>query len=211
MDASKSTICRFYSNLKQGTILSMTVQFDEEKSGKRLDELHLKEEEDLAHLLSARYKIPYADLTSMSIDTDGLRLIPEADSRKAAMAVFQITGKKISIAVLSPQKDDTMNKVKELENRGYTPSLYITSTHSLEHAWERYKDLAFSSETKAGTLDISNEEINEFLKKTTHVGETKKLIEETLALKKGFKISRILEIILAGAFSIKCTTRHRKL
>lgn len=186
----------------------MTVQFDDDKPLKKIDELHLTEEEDIAQMLSARYKIPYIDLSGVSIDTDGLRLISEDKARACHLAIFQIKGRKIRVAILTPNNEETKLQLHELEERGYELTTYIASTHSLERAWERYKDMAFSSETKAGTLDISNDEINEFLEKTTHVGETKKLIEETLQMKKGSRISRILEIVLAGAVSVNASDIH---
>ncbi|KKW26438.1 MAG: hypothetical protein UY70_C0024G0004 [Candidatus Kaiserbacteria bacterium GW2011_GWB1_52_6] len=62
--------------------------FDEKKSMERLEELHKKEEEQLAEMLAGKYGVEYTDLTSQSIDTDALRLISEDDARSSETAAF---------------------------------------------------------------------------------------------------------------------------
>ena len=48
--------------------------FDEEKQNKRVEDLRKQEEELLAQTLSAKYGVPYLDLTSTPINIDALRL-----------------------------------------------------------------------------------------------------------------------------------------
>lgn len=184
------------------------VQFDEEKQNKRVDDLLKKEEEDLAKTLSSKYGIEYLDLSRMSINSDALRLIPEAVAREARIAIFDIVNRKLSIAATSPQNEKTVNAIKELTGRDYTVTLFMVSTVSLERAWARYKEISFASEVKAGVLDISSEEIQTFVGKVHTLEDVKALIEETLKMRKGFRISRILEIILAGALSMSASDVH---
>ena len=58
-------------------MVRMAIQFNEKKQDERLSELRGREEEQLAEMLSRKYGIEYADLTSKSIDTDSLRLVDE--------------------------------------------------------------------------------------------------------------------------------------
>ena len=83
------------------------VIFDEEQQKRKLFELRLKEEEDLAQMLSQKYNIPYIDLSGTSINTDALRLIPEGEARKAQIAAFHLVGKKLYIGTASPNKEET--------------------------------------------------------------------------------------------------------
>lgn len=186
----------------------MPVLFDDDKSDKKLKNFQEREEEDLATILAERYGLPYADLSRVSISTDALRLIPEDEARKAKIAVFNMIGKKIQIAILSPQKADTMALVQDLERRGYIPALFIVSTKSLERSWDRYKDVTFTSETKAGSLDISNDEINNIINTVKHIKDVENIVNDILKEKKSFRISRILEIILAGAFAVNASDIH---
>ena len=87
-------------------------------------------------------------------------------------------GKKISVAVLSPNSTETKLALKNLEDRGYTLTVYMVSSMSLEKAWSRYADLSFAMETKAGSIDVSNEEIATLLKEVRTIEDIKIKIQE---------------------------------
>ncbi|MDO8589905.1 MAG: GspE/PulE family protein [bacterium] len=184
------------------------VKFDEDKQEERVRTLHKKEEEELASTLSARHGVPYLDLSTHPINIDALRIIKEVDARAADIAVFNVTDKKIDVAVLSPDKEKTAEAVEDLKRRGYIPEIFMVSHQSLEKVWERYKDLSYSFETKSGALDISNEELLEMTRKVTSLADVKKLIEGVISMKRAYRISKILEIILAGAISLKASDIH---
>jgi MSHA biogenesis protein MshE len=123
------------------------VQFNEEKQNKRLAELRHKEEEDLVQILSQKYGVQYQDLSRVSINTDALRLIPESEARKLEVAVIDQTGKKITVAVRSPNKQEVLDLISSLKERGYESTMVMVSTMSLERAWDMYKDISFAVET----------------------------------------------------------------
>lgn len=184
------------------------VQFNEDKQEERIDFLRKKEEEDLAQTLSAKYGVPYIDLTVHGINIDALRLVKEQDARAGELAVFNVTDKNIDVAVLSPESDKAKAAIAELRDRGYIPQIFMVSHASLQKVWDRYKDLSYSFETKSGALDISNEEIIEMVNKVSKLGDIQKLIEEVLAQKKAYRVSKILEIILAGGIALKASDIH---
>lgn len=186
----------------------MPIIFDEDKVQKKLDDVRGSEEEDLAQILSQRYGLPYIDLSQTSINSDALRLIPEEESRQARLAIFDMNGKKLRIALLSPQKSEAMTLIRDIEGRGYIPQLYVASSKSLERAWDRYKDTTYTSETKAGSLDISNEEIKRMIDSIHSITDINTIVADILKEKKGFKVSRMLEVILAGAFGIEASDVH---
>jgi len=186
----------------------MTIQFDEEKQDKKIDVLRKREEEDLVQMLSSRYSLPYIDLSPIPINMEALRLIPEEKARSAKMAGFNVVGKKLDIALFSPNLEGLKDVVKTLEQEGYLPTLHMTSMQSLEKAWSKYKDLSFATETKAGSLEISAESIAEFVGKVSTIRDVETLVSEAIAEKKIARISRVLEIILAGAISTNASDIH---
>lgn len=186
----------------------MVIQFNEDKQKQKVEELREKEEEELAQMISKKYGLPYVDLGVNPINIDALRIVKEKDAREAELAPFNIINKKVSIALLSPNKSKTLALLEDLKNRGYSTSLFMVSHQSLQKVWERYKDLSYSMETKGGALDISNDEIQEIAKNMKSSKDIKESIEQVLAQKKIYRISRILEIILAGAISIKASDIH---
>lgn len=190
------------------TYLYMALKFDEEKQEKKLDEFRKKEEEDLARLLSERYDLEYVDLIPVPINMDALRIIPEEEARSSNMAGFSLVGKRIKVAVLSPVNEKTLSSIDRLRGQGFDVTVAIASSSSLEKAWARYKDLSFSVETKAGALEVSSEEIKGYLATIKTIDDVKNGVNEVIKLKKGFRISKILEIVLSGALATKASDIH---
>ena len=184
------------------------IEFNEEKQEKKISDLHRQEEENLVQILSHKYGLTYLDLSKLSVNRDALRILSEDKSRKAQVVVFDVINKKIRVGVRSPNNPQTVQAIKELEEKRYIPTLFMVSTQSLESAWESYKDLTYIMETKAGSLEISSEEIANAATAVKNVGDVKGLVSETLKSKDGHRISRVLEIIIAGALATKASDIH---
>jgi type IV pilus assembly protein PilB len=184
------------------------VTFDEEKQNKRVEDLHKQEEEELAQTLSSKYGVPYADLTTTPLDIDALRILNEEESREANVAVFNEVNKVVSVGALAPHNQKTTETLDRIRAKGYIPELYMVSETSLKKVWERYKDLSYSFETKSGALDISNEQITEFLAQVHTIPDVQNLIGDVLQMKKSYRISRIMEIIIAGALATNASDVH---
>ncbi len=143
----------------------MATQFNEKKSEERMKELRMREEEQLAEMLSGKYGVEYVDLTTKSIDTDALRLVGEAEARQVEIACFHKLNKMLFVAMRAPERPDALTAVQNLEQLGYVVRRFIVSRASLEHAWDRYHDISYATETEAGILTLSNDTIKEMLKK----------------------------------------------
>ncbi len=184
------------------------ILFDEDKSIKRIEDLNKREEEELAQLLASRSNLPYVTFSVTPVNTDALRLIDEHRAREARMAIYDKVDKNLEIGILSPKTEEMLKVLEELKTRGYHPNLSVVSMQSLNRAWALYKELSFASETKAGSLEVSNEEISMLLQQVKTVGDIKTKINELLGQSKGFKISKIFEIVLAGALATGASDIH---
>lgn len=185
------------------------LNFVDEKEEKKVGELYLKEAEDLARMLADRYDLPYIDLTKVSINTDALRLIPEADAREATMAAFKISGKNISIAIQTPHNQKAQDIISDLKNKNYIPTVYLCSETSLKRAWERYAEVSQSEQAEAGVIEISDQAINQLLNEIKTVEQVKKsAIAAQDKIIHGGAISGLLETILAGALSTEASDIH---
>ena len=184
------------------------ITFDDRKQDEQVRALRNREEEELAATLAAHYGVPYLDLSTHPINIDALRLIKEAEAREAEVAVFNATDKNIQVALLSPKNERAMAAVEGLKKQGFTPEVFMVSHASLKKVWDRYKDLSYSFETKSGALDISNDDILGMTTKVESLADIQKMIEEVLSLKRAYRISRILEIILAGSIALKASDIH---
>ncbi len=95
-----------------------------------------------------------------------------------------------------------------MERKNLVPTFYMVSNAGLNKVWDRYKEISMAEESKVGGLDISPEVLRETAKKIEHMQDIGKLVTEALEGNKVHKISRLLEIILAGAIAIKASDIH---
>ncbi len=188
--------------------INKMIQFDEDKQNRRVGDLLKREEEELVQLLSGKYGIEYIDLTVNSINTDALRLIEENTARQNKMAAFALIDKKVKIATRIPEDPKVQEILNNLKAKGLLPVLYICSTVSLEKAWNSYKDLSFAYESKAGSLEVASDEISEIIEKANGLPTIISILENTLSMKKSYRVSRILETILAGALATGASDIH---
>jgi len=183
--------------------------FDEEKQNKQLDELHKQEEEELVAVLAeSKYKLPYIDLSRLGIDNEALRAISEKDARELKVAPFKLFGKNIFIGIRSPS-DDLLAKLKDqMERENLIPTFYMVSLASLEKVWGRYQELSLAESSKIGGLDISGEVLKETAKNIKTIKDIEKLIRDETKGNPIHKISRMFEIMLAGAIAVKASDIH---
>ncbi|MFA6353982.1 MAG: GspE/PulE family protein [Candidatus Paceibacterota bacterium] len=187
----------------------MVTDFDEEKQNRQLDELHKKEEEQLvATLAESKYGLPYIDLSRLGVDNESLRAISEKDCRELNVAPFKLFGKNIFIALRSPTDDLIKRLTDEVERHNLIPTFYMASTASLNKVWDRYQEISMAENSTIGGLEISGEILRDIAKKIQKIQDVDKMIEEILKENKIHKISRMLEIILAGAIAIKASDIH---
>lgn len=185
------------------------LDFDEEKQNKQLLDLKRKEEEDLVSMLAqTKYGLPYVDLYRIGIDNEALRAISEEDARKLHIAPFKLVGKNIYIALRSPTEELKSSLAEDMERKSLTPTFYMTSLASIEKVWERYKEISMAEDSKIGGLDISSEILRETAKDITKMQDIKVVIKKEMESGKTHKITRLLEIILAGAIAINASDIH---
>ena len=187
----------------------MPNSFNEEKQDKRIEELHLKEAEDLAQVLASRYQLPYIDLSKTAINTDALRLISEDEARLANVATFRLVGRTLHMAILSPNNSKVKELTDELTEKGYLVTLYLVSESGLNRAWGFYSEVSKSAEATAGLIDISAERVSNFLANIKNITDIKQAIDQETAntLSSG-GISGTLELLLSGALVTDASDIH---
>lgn len=183
--------------------------FDEEKQNKQLSDLKREEEEELVSMLAeTKYGLPYADLYKIGVDNEALRAIKEEEARNLKIAPFKLVGKNLYVALRSPTDDLKNYVIDQLVRKNLTPVFYMTSMGSIEKVWDRYKELSLAEGSKIGGLDISAEILEQTEKEITKMQDVKTSIQNELLSKRTHKITRLLEIILAGAIAIKASDIH---
>lgn len=185
--------------------------FDEDKQNKQLADLKRKEEEDLVSMLAeTKYNLPYADLYRVGIDNEALRVIDERDAHENTIAPFKIIGKKIYIALRTPTEELKNELIEDMKRKDLEAVFYMTSLASIEKVWDRYKELSMAENSKIGGIDISSEILRDTAKNIKRMQDIKQALNEEMESGKTHKITRLLEIILAGAIAINASDIHIK-
>ena len=182
--------------------------FDEDKQNRKISDLLRKEEEDSMQALSNATGIPYVDLSIVSVNTDALRFIEESVARQNNIAAFALVDKVLKVAIHSPESAGVEEVLNNLRSNGFTISPFLASTASLQKAWASYKDLSFATETKAGSLEVNSEDMSNIIKDVKSLNGIVDILNTTLSQKKGYRVSRILETILAGSLALKASDVH---
>ncbi len=185
----------------------MNVQFDR-TSEHKLEEIRLKEEEDLVKILAKRYGLASVDLKQTIVNPEALRLIQEKAARVAEVAPFEIKNKNIDIAIRTPNAPETQKALEAFRKNGYKVTPHMASHASLEHAWGYYKEISFAAKTEAGVMDISGEKVARLTESLTSIQKTRDAISEALTLEKQNRTTRIMEVLLAGALANRASDIH---
>ena len=186
----------------------MDLPFNTENENTELAHVREREEEDVAHILSEKYGLSYADLSLKEIDNEAVRAVPEEQARKAEAAAFMKNAKTLSLALHNPNNPELAKVIDDLTNRGFVIEKFLVSKKSLEKILARYADLSYSTESKAGVFNVTQETIE----KIAAGGGTRKALEQELDASAGAKaldrISHLLELILSGAFALRASDIH---
>lgn len=181
---------------------------NEEKRDKRLEELRKKEEEDVVRILATRYGLNYIDLKLLPINAEALKIVNEDVAREAKLAVYDKVAKKLKIAIFSPKNEKATIILKQLEYAGYKTDVSMATTAGLEKAWDKYKDISASTASTAGTFDISTDQVVNYMNNIKNINDVSAIIKEILFLKKAYKISKMMEAMIAGALALSASDIH---
>jgi type IV pilus assembly protein PilB len=181
--------------------------FDTKNTDTRLAEAREREEEDVARILSDKYGMTYTDLGLVQIDSDALRLISESAARTAEATTFAKAGKDLSLAVRNPNNPALASLTTDLESRGFKITQFLVSKKSLDKAFDRYAEISFTTESKAGVFSFVDEKLREVGGKMTR-SQLRQELDAAIGEKSLNRVSRILEALLTGAFALRSSDIH---
>lgn len=186
----------------------MPLPFDTEAENQKLASLRIREEEDLAEVLSSKYGLTYADLSVTPVNVDAIRLLSEEEARTSESAVFDKNGKHVSLAVRNPQNTHLSSVEESLTDRGYILDMFLVSQKSLDHVYARYIDLSFAQSSDAGIFSIPQSELDSLTGKLTTIAAFAEHLDSLLASSVQGGTSKLFEEILVAAFAMKASDVH---
>jgi type IV pilus assembly protein PilB len=186
----------------------MPARFDTDAEDLKLASARAKEEEDLAQVLSEKYGLPYTDLSVLPINMDALRVIPKPEAEAAGAVAFDKNGKHLSLAMRSPDGDAITKLLNGLESAGYILQKYLVSGTSIKKAVARYDDLSLAHSSRSGVFDISSEELARLRSELNSLPALRAHLTQAVSVKNAEQVSKLLEGMLAAAFSLEASDIH---
>lgn len=183
-------------------------KFDDTFSTERMGEIRRQEEDHLISALAAQNGYSYIDLRGVTINPTALFIITEEEARASGIVGFETIRKRISVAVRNPHSEETKKALTNLESQGYTVTVFMTSTASLEHGWSRYHDQKNTEAVVSGVLDINADNITAQIKKFKTPNMVAEHITEIRTLNNVRRVSETLESMFAGAIALKASDIH---
>jgi type II secretory ATPase GspE/PulE/Tfp pilus assembly ATPase PilB-like protein len=186
----------------------MTI-FNDDQQQKLTSSLREKEEEELVQTLaSTKYNIPYIDLTKVMIENSALSVVPETLAKSLGIAPFDLKGKELSLGVRSPERKEVVEFIDRLKGKGYKIELYMVSSKGVEKVIGRYEEISSAERVKAGSLDISPETLSQKIKEIKTIQDVEAQIKKTGESSQTHRITKILEVLFAGAISLGVSDVH---
>ncbi len=186
----------------------MDLPFSTKESEAKLSQVREREEEDLAQILSQKYGMPYADLSLKEVNNDALRVVPEEVARKADAAPFDRAAQKLSLAVHNPNNPALAALRADLKSRGFSATEHLVSKKSLEHVLEHYADLTVAAESKAGVFVVAPAAFSAAENAGATRAALKNALDEASGMKALDRVSRVLELVFAGALALRASDIH---
>jgi type II secretory ATPase GspE/PulE/Tfp pilus assembly ATPase PilB-like protein len=184
------------------------LQFDDSYSNSRIKELRTGEEERLVQAMAPQYGLEYIDLHGYTLNPEALALISQKTAKEAGVVAFDIDRKTVSVASQNPNGPQTQAVVQSLQQKRFTVVLYICSSTSLTHAWERYDDITDSTAETRGVFEINPEDIIRLTKRIQTKEEVSKILTEISGAGNNRRISETLELIFAGGIALNASDIH---
>lgn len=184
------------------------VQFNDNTSGTKFNDIRAQEEERYVQAMAPRLGYDYIYLRGYTINPEALSVVTEKQARSNELVCFDLNRKNLSVATKNPADPKTQLLLQELLSRKYTLTVYMCSTQSLEHAWKRYNDVVASNAEKKGVFEIDTKVIADLVASIKSVDDFVVNLKKINTANNSRRISETLELIFAGALALKASDIH---
>ncbi|HRH33338.1 MAG TPA: GspE/PulE family protein [bacterium] len=163
------------------------------------------QEHDLERMTSAKASaigVPYINLTNFPISHEALGLIDEEEARSLEIICFFYNSQSFRLACQNPLGPAVQEKLKELEKKLMIENseIYLTSSQSLNHAFELYKNLP-KIQTPTEGVEITDANLQKFQAEISSFKSLGTKINEV-------NMSDVIVLLIATALKVNSSDIH---
>lgn len=170
------------------------------KFDQKMDEIALKEREEMVASIAAAQGLPHVDLSKFPVSSEALRAVPQEVAEKAQAACFYFTSEELRLGVVEPTAE-TEEIARELGERYHARvSIYLISSHSFERVLKLYANLPVVRPVSKD-INITDEELNRFALTIRNLQTLQEQFQEV-------SITDILTLMIASALKVNASDIH---
>ncbi|MBI2670290.1 MAG: type II/IV secretion system protein [Candidatus Yanofskybacteria bacterium] len=173
----------------------------EKELEEKLSGIKVQKTEEETKAAAQKAGLPYVNLKTFPVDTNAVLIVDEKSARDGQLAVISKTGQNLKIAVVDPQNSQTQLVLNNFKKQGYTFGLVVTSSLSLETAWQRYREKKTRTEEIRGVVTLKEGELSDIEKQIKDIADLKERLTS-------LPITKVLDILVAGALKIGASDIH---
>lgn len=181
--------------------LHIASQETEEKFREKMEEIQLKQKEQLTEQHAARSGLSYINLTGFPIGPETLSLIAQDIAEKLKMVCFLKSGHEIRIAAVDADTPGVRELVDEIaaEQNSHV-ALYLISEHSFQSALKLYSRIP-KVKKFIGGIEIRQEDVDRYRAQLKDFRELEANIRKV-------PLTEVFTLILAGAIEARASDIH---
>lgn len=169
---------------------------------KVISQMRAKSIEEETARKAEEFGIRYLDLSVFPIDAEVLFLLPKEEAVRLGAALFQKDKPKLRIGVADPSNTETRDLLTTFaDERGLEADFFMVSQQSLEKAWMEYDKKPLFESLDFLHVSLSGPDLEKF---EQDFGDLVKLSKDS----SNIPTSRVLEIVLAGAYKLRTSDIH---
>ncbi len=177
---------------------------DETTTGKaetKLEEIKIKEKEEVTRREAEGTKISYANLVGFPISPEAIALIPEEQAKELKVVCFLYTGPEIRLGTTDATNEKVKELLYQLEERHKTHGvIYKISENSFKTALNFYRTLPKIRKVSKG-VEITSDELEKYQKEIQNVADLQKTISKV-------SITDVVTLSLAAALRMGSSDVH---
>jgi type IV pilus assembly protein PilB len=175
----------------------------------RLADLGAEDDERTAKYMSDQTGLPYIDLRIKAPEMEALSKVKSEDAKKYGLAPFKINDKDLHVAIVDPSNENAVAYLRKMnELHSLRPIVYVCSRLSAEHIHIRYADLDSENVVARGIVNLGGQHLKDLLDGVNTISDFQKKIEYVAENEKKERVSRLIEMTMAGAIHFGASDIH---
>ncbi|MBI4836843.1 MAG: type II/IV secretion system protein [Candidatus Portnoybacteria bacterium] len=170
----------------------------------KISTLHRQAEEERTKNLAKKLNLPYLDFLDISLNPEGLMVVPETEAEKANLIVIDVRGKELDLVLCDPADEATKKILEGLKKRSFRYRPFLVSRSSLRQTLKKYQQLFLTKEKKGGEMEVSQKLLNQFQFEIKNVENLKRKFAEM----PDSQTSELLELMIGSALSLDASDVH---